>query len=66
MTKVEDIEKAVERLSPDELAKFRAWFERFDAAVFDAKIERDVAHGKLNDLADRALDALRRGNTKPI
>ena len=40
VTKIEDIEKAVEQLAPEELAKFRAWFEEFDARVFDEKIER--------------------------
>ena len=50
MTKIEDIEKAVEQLSPEDLAKFRAWFEEFDARVFDAKIERDAKAGKLDKL----------------
>ena len=50
MTKIEDIEKAVEQLSPEDLAKFRAWFEEFDARVFDAKIERDAKSGKLDKL----------------
>ena len=48
MTKIEDIEKAVEQLSPEELARFREWFEEFDARVFDAKIERDAKSGKLD------------------
>jgi hypothetical protein len=30
----EDIEKAVEQLDPRELARFRAWFELFDADRF--------------------------------
>lgn len=50
MTKIEDIEKAVEQLSPEELARFREWFEEFDARVFDAKIERDAKSGKLDKL----------------
>ena len=50
MTKIEDIEKAVEQLSPADLAKFRAWFEEFDARLFDAKIERDAKTGKLDKL----------------
>ena len=37
MTRVEHIEKAVEQLSPQELARFRAWFEEFDARVLDAR-----------------------------
>jgi hypothetical protein len=47
MTTTEDIEKAVEQLSPRELARFRAWFEVFDADRFDAAIERDADAGKL-------------------
>jgi len=59
MTTAEDIEKAVERLSPDELARFRAWFEAFDARQFDAAIERDSRAGKLDALAEEALTAHR-------
>jgi len=55
----EDIEKAVEQLAPQELARFRAWFEAFDAQQFDAAIERDAQAGKLDALADEALAAHR-------
>jgi hypothetical protein len=55
VTTIEDIEKAVSKLAPDELAKFRAWFEQFDAEQFDRKIERDAAAGKLDRLADDAI-----------
>jgi hypothetical protein len=47
MTTAEDIEKAVEQVAPRELARFRAWFEAFDAAQFDAAIERDARAGKV-------------------
>ena len=42
---IEDIEKAVAKLPPDQLAEFRVWFEKFDAARFDQKIERDAQAG---------------------
>jgi hypothetical protein len=61
MTKIEDIEKAVEQLSSEELAKFRAWFEEFDTRVFDARIERDAKAGKLDKLADAARANLKAG-----
>jgi hypothetical protein len=54
MTKIEDIEKAVEQLSPDDLAKFREWFEEFEARAFDGKIERDAKAGKLDKLIAEA------------
>jgi hypothetical protein len=59
VTKIEDIEKAVEQLSPADLAKFRAWFDEFDARLFDAKIERYAKAGKLDKFMADA-----RGNHK--
>jgi len=61
MTKLEDIEKAVERLPAAELERFRAWFEQFDAVRFDEKIERDAKAGKLDRLAEQALADHRNG-----
>ena len=55
MSSVEEIEKAVAELPADELARFRAWFEEFEAARFDERIERDAKAGKLDQLAEQAL-----------
>lgn len=52
---IEDLEKAVAKLPPAELAKFRDWFEAFDAARFDEKIERDAKACMLEGLAGQAL-----------
>ena len=66
MTKLEDIEKAVAALAPGELDRFRAWFEEFQAARFDEKIERDAASGKLDRLADVAIDDFRKGRAREL
>jgi hypothetical protein len=63
---IEELEKAVEKLPPDKLARFRAWFEQFDAARFDEKIERDAAAGKLDRFADEALAEHRKGRTRDL
>jgi hypothetical protein len=63
---VEDLEKAVAQLPPDELARFRAWFEAFEADRFDRKIERDAKAGKLDRLADEALAEFRAGNAREL
>ena len=63
---IEDIEKAVAKLPPDQFAKFRDWFEAFDAARFDQKIERDAKAGKLDSLADQAMDDLRKGRAREL
>src|SRR5450631_521083 len=66
MTTAEDIEKAVEQLAPRELARFRAWFEAFDAEQFDAAIERDISAGKLDAHAEEALAAHRAGRSRDL
>jgi hypothetical protein len=66
MTTAEDIEKAVEKLAPRELARFRAWFEAFDAEQFDAAIERDARTDKLDALAEEALAAHRAGKSRDL
>ncbi len=54
-----DLINAVSKLPPDQLAKFRDWFETFDTARFDQKIESDAKAGKLDRLAEEALKAHR-------
>lgn len=66
MSSVEDIEKAIEMLPPAELAAFRSWFEAFDAATFDRKIAQDAVSGRLDDLADRALESNRQGLAREL
>jgi predicted component of type VI protein secretion system len=66
MTKLEDIEKAVTKLAPAELAKFRAWFDAFDAARFDERLERDAESGKLDQLADKARADFRAGRVREL
>jgi hypothetical protein len=66
MTNTEEIEKAIERLTPSELARFRAWYETFDANQFDAAIERDARAGRLDALADEALAAHRTGQSREL
>jgi hypothetical protein len=66
MTNTEEIEKAIERLTPGELARFRAWYETFDANQFDAAIERDAGAGRLDALVDEALAAHRTGQSREL
>jgi hypothetical protein len=63
---VEDIEKAIAKLAPDELAEFRVWFEAFEADRFDRKIERNAKAGRLDRLADEALAEFRAGHVREL
>jgi hypothetical protein len=66
MTKVEQLEREVEKLTAQELAAFREWFVEHDWQVWDRQLERDVAAGKLDALAEEALGEFRRGETTEI
>ncbi len=61
MSTVDEIEDAVRRLSPQELAAFRAWFAEFDAALWDRQLEHDVAAGRLDKLAEEAIEDFEQG-----
>ena len=52
MTKLEQIQSSIEKLSAREIAELRDWLEEVDARLFDEKIERDAKAGKLDKLAD--------------
>ncbi len=66
MTKLEDIEKAVAILVPRALERLRVWFETFQAARFDLKIERDAASGKLGRFADAATADYNKGRARGL
>jgi hypothetical protein len=55
MNSVEKIEDQVRGLSPEELSTFRRWFAEFEAEIWDRQFESDVNAGKLDALAERAL-----------
>lgn len=66
MSKLEDIEKAIAQLSPQELGELRTWFEDFDGQVFDEKIERDAKSGRLGKLAAQARSDHEAGRSRKL
>ena len=66
MLDVKDIESALASLSADDLAVFRAWFAEFDAAQWDVQIEKDASAGRLDALADEAIEDLRAGRASDL
>ena len=66
MSKLEDIERAVSSLAPNEFAQFRAWFEQFEAARFDQRVEADARVGKLDGFAEQAIEDFRQGRARDL
>ena len=66
MSEVEQIEDRIKGLSPEELAKLRAWFAEFDAQAWDQQIDADSKAGKLNHLIEKSLDEHKAGKSRPL
>ena len=66
MSNVDKLEDQVKKLSPKELAEFRAWFAEFDALVWDRQIEADAASGKLDHLVQEAVAEYKAGKIRPL
>lgn len=57
MSKVEELEKAIEALPEEEFVQLRQWFSEKDWHKWDQQIEEDSKSGKLNFLLQEALEA---------
>jgi hypothetical protein len=66
MGKLEALENQIQSLSREELARFREWFLEYDWSAWERKIESDVGAGKLDALAERALQQHVDGKTTPL
>ncbi|AZO13565.1 MAG: hypothetical protein E5V79_02680 [Mesorhizobium sp.] len=66
MTKLEQIEKSVAELSPEELKAFAAWFEALQADLWDKQIEADAKAGRLNKLLAEARAEIAAGKLRDL
>jgi hypothetical protein len=61
MSTIEQAESSVSQLSAAELRQFRAWFEAFDAELWDQQFTDDATSGRLDGLADQAIRDFKAG-----
>ena len=66
MRAVQELQSAVSQLSAEELARFREWFDKFDAEVWDRQFEEDAKSGKLDQLANQAIADFQAGKCKQL
>ncbi len=63
---VQELETAVTRLEPDDLARFAKWFEEFQADEWDRRFEADVAAGRLDALGRQADEDFEAGRATAL
>jgi hypothetical protein len=66
MGNLENTERQIEALSPEELIQFRAWFLEYDWAAWDRQLEKDVQAGQLDRLVQEARRDHAAGKTTPL
>jgi hypothetical protein len=55
MSRVEEIEEAIDRLGPEEFQRFARWFHEREQQRWDGQLDRDSASGKLDFLFEEAV-----------
>lgn len=55
MCRVQEIEQAIERLSPEEFDRLATWFEERFQGRWDRELEADAASGRLDGIYDRLV-----------
>lgn len=63
---VQEIERAIAALTPDQLAELYAWLDQYDPQPIDARLQNDLAAGRLDNAIARALDDEQHGRTEPL
>jgi hypothetical protein len=63
---VEQLEKAIEELPRDELARLATWFAEYQAQQWDRQIEEDQRAGRLDHVIQRVRDDIASGRSKPL
>ena len=66
MTKLDNLKRQIESLSPREMRRLAAWLGELRARLCDEQLERDVLAGKFDALAEEAMADIAAGRTMPL
>ena len=64
MSTVAEIEKAIQKLTPQEIKAVAEWLEEFREEMWDQQIAADAKAGKLDKLISKAKSDYRAGEAK--
>ena len=62
----QELQQAITKLPPKELAAFRAWFVEYDLQTWDADIENDAKSGRLDSFITEAKEHHKTGKATPL
>jgi hypothetical protein len=66
MSRVQEIVEQLRSFSDAELQELRAWLDKHEDRIWEARFEAEVAAGKWDALAEKALQDHREGKSTPL
>lgn len=65
-TTIQEIERAIQALSPKEVEELYAWLDQHYPQPVDARLQSDLAAGRLDAAIDRALEDEKHGRIRQL
>jgi hypothetical protein len=66
MSTVAEIESAIKKLKPEDVWRVGNWLDELREELWDRQIDADVKAGRLDKLADKAMEDYRAGRCTPL
>jgi DNA replication protein DnaD len=63
---VQEIERAIDALTPQQIEELYAWLDQRHPQLIDAQLKADLNAGRIDDRINRALADHKAGNTQPL
>ena len=63
---IQEIERAIDTLSPEELQELYSWLDQNHPQAIDLRLESDLAAGRLDKAIFQALDDEKDGQIRPL
>jgi hypothetical protein len=64
MTKLEEIQRDIEKLSREDVFKLSEWLAEYFEDLWDRQIEEDAKAGRLDKLAAKAIEEIKAGKVR--
>ena len=66
MDRVQEIERAIDALTPREVEELYVWLDQRHPQLIDTQLKADLDAGRIDDRIQRAMDDHKNGNTRAL
>ncbi|HEY3456837.1 MAG TPA: hypothetical protein VGK64_19820 [Bryobacteraceae bacterium] len=63
---VQEIERAIDALTPQQVEELSLWLDQRHPQLIDAQLKADLEAGRIDDRINRAIADHKAGNTQPL